>query len=188
MKEAGAGLHIYIYIHIYAYKWLLRQPCQQNIPTVKLFLLTNRNATIYVLTVLWFPSIIFDMKSYEKNKLKKYRTHYESWGKKWYLHCWSLFCENHISCRALDLVKTQGEMQKQWAERYCLRLPGKCQILPFFLSTGKSECISTNQNFLEESMWRGKKWKRPNCCRGNPLGIVSCHSWVMDSGSMIINL
>lgn len=178
----------YICISIYACKWLVIQPCQENIPVVKLFLLMNRNTTVYVLTVPWFPNIIFDMKNCERNKLKKHRIHYKSWGKKWYLHYWSLFCENHISCCALDLVKTQGEMEKQWAEQYCLRLPGKCQTLPFFLSTGKSECISTNQNFLEESMWRRKKWKRPNCCRGNPLGIVPCHLWVMDSGNMVIKL
>lgn len=187
MKEAGAALQIYIYVC----KWLLIQPCQQNIPAVKLFLLMNRKPAVYGLTVLWFPNIIFnilDTKNCERNKLKKHRIHYKSWGKKWYLHYWSLLCENHINCCALDLVKTQGEMEKQWAEQYRLRLSGKCQTLPFFLSTGKSECISTNQNFLEESMWRRKKWKRPSCCRGNPSGIVSCHSWVMDSGSMIRNL
>lgn len=31
--------------------------------------------------------------------------------------------------------------------------------------------------------------KRLRGCGGNPLGtVVSCHAWVMDRGSMIINL
>lgn len=160
------------YIHItytYVCKWLLIQPCQQNIPAVKLFLLMNRNTMVYGLTVQWFSNIIFnilDMKNCERNKLKKHRIHYKSWGKKWYLHYWSLFCENHISCCALDLVKTQGEMEKQWPEQYHLRLSGKCQTLPFVLSTGKSECISTNQNFLEESMWRKKEMKKTQLLQG----------------------
>lgn len=190
MKEAGAALQIYIYIC----KWLLIQPFQQNIPAVKLFLLMDRNTAVYGLTVLWFSNIIFnilDMTNYERNRLKKHRIHYKSWGKKWYLHYWSLLFEKHINCCALDLVKTQGEMEKQWAKQYRLRwLSWKCQTFPFFLSTGKSECISTNQNFMDGSVWKGKVWwKSPSGCWADPLGIVvSCHSWVMDSGSMIINL
>lgn len=190
MKEAGAALQIYIYIC----KWLLIQPFQQNIPAVKLFLLMDRNTAVYGLTVLWFSNIIFnilDMTNCERNRLKKHRIHYKSWGKKWYLHYWSLLFEKHINCCALDLVKTQGEMEKQWAKQYRLRwLSWKCQTFPFFLSTGKSECISTNQNFVDGSVWKGKVWwKSPSGCWADPLGIVvSCHSWVMDSGSMIINL
>lgn len=147
------------YKYIYVCKWPLIQPFQKNSPAVKLFLLMDGNIAIYGLTVLWFPNIIFnifDMTNCERNKLKKHRIHYKSGGKKWYLHYWSLLCENHINCCALDLVKTPGEMEKQWAEQYRLRLSWKCQTLSFFLSAGKSECISTNQNFLEESVWKGK--------------------------------
>jgi len=118
MKEAGAALQIYVYVND------LIQPFQQNIPAVKLFLLMDRNTAVHGLTVLWFPNIIFnilDMTNCESNKLKKHRIHYKSWGKKWYLHYWPLLCENHINCCALDLVKTQGEMERQWAEQYRLR-------------------------------------------------------------------
>lgn len=103
MKEAGIALQIYIYIYIC--KWLSVQPFQQNTLAVKLFLLMDRNTAVHCLTVLWFPNIIFnipDMTNCERNKRKKHRIHYKSWGKKWYLHYWSLLCENHINCCVPD--------------------------------------------------------------------------------------
>lgn len=88
------------------------------------------------------------------------------------------------------VYQTQGEMEKQWIEQYHLRLSWKCQTHPIFLSPEKSVCISTNQNVVGKSVRKGKMWwKRSSGCKGYPWSIVvSCHSWMMDSGGTITNM
>lgn len=125
----------------------------------------DRNTVVYGLTILWLKISSLASLTWQTVKetiSRNTELHYKSWGKKWYLHYWSLLCENHINCCALDLVQdSRGDgraMGRTVPSEIVLKTPNTSlcfihrEIWIHF----------TNQNFLEESVWELKmRWKIP---------------------------